>query len=430
MRTRVVLGLIVACLLAPVRPAVAQLTPGSIFTGTVDLYSPAVARVRAEPGDGAPARTGPGFFVGPGRLITLRSLLRGASRAAVTLDAGQELPVDRVIADDEKAGLVVVRVEVPAALRRGLAIARIDPVFGEDALIIGAPSAPGTTPVRHDTADGAVAARVDADGVPLARLRATVPATLAGAPVLNVMGQVIGAATERTDEKTGERLAVLASRLLDLHDAPGLTLAEWSAGGSIESTRVAANAAAAARRTGERPEGVPPPPESLRTLPIIPSSITRDAEGTLVYDGRFPIRGRGTPEDPYLVSWDLLVSANEEYEPRQEKAAIAERLALLDGRQVRIVGNIAFPLMMEQATELLVMMNPWDGCCIGIPPTPYDAVEVRLRDPVEGAIRFTTYAEVTGTIRVEPQLVGKWLVGLYVMDDATLTPKSSGGFAP
>jgi hypothetical protein len=64
-------------------------------------------------------------------------------------------------------------------------------------------------------------------------------------------------------------------------------------------------------------------------------------------------------------------------------------------------------------------MNLWDGCCIGVPPTPYDAVEVRLTRPVKGDDRLLVHGTVTGRLSIDPQLVGNWLVGLYLMEESS-----------
>ena len=47
-------------------------------------------------------------------------------------------------------------------------------------------------------------------------------------------------------------------------------------------------------------------------------------------------------------------------------------LTTLTSEHVEITGYVAFPMLMDEADELLVMLNQWDGCCIGVPPTPYD----------------------------------------------------------
>ena len=43
------------------------------------------------------------------------------------------------------------------------------------------------------------------------------------------------------------------------------------------------------------------------------------------------------------------------------------------------IGTSKVVAIVGEVNEALVMLNQWDGCCIGVPPTPYDAVEVRLR---------------------------------------------------
>ncbi len=160
------------------------------------------------------------------------------------------------------------------------------------------------------------------------------------------------------------------------------------------------------------------------------AAIVQNEDGSITVDGKFRMRGQGTADDPYQVSWDQLVSAQEDYAPKDGRDEIPARVKMLDGKYVHLVGNIAFPMMMDEAEECLVMLNQWDGCCIGIPPTPYDAVEVKLKHVVTGDDRLTTYGSVTGKMRVDPHLVGGWLVGLYVMEHATLKPQAFGGFSP
>jgi hypothetical protein len=160
-----------------------------------------------------------------------------------------------------------------------------------------------------------------------------------------------------------------------------------------------------------------------------PKIVTND-DGSIIVDGKWLIKGKGTVEEPYQVSWDQLVAVQEDYAPKEGRETIPAHIKMLDGKQVQITGNVAFPLMMDDAEECLVMLNQWDGCCIGIPPTPYDAIEVKLKEVVKGDARMTTFGTLKGRLRVEPHLVGGWLVGLYLMDQATLAPQAYGGFAP
>jgi hypothetical protein len=176
-------------------------------------------------------------------------------------------------------------------------------------------------------------------------------------------------------------------------------------------------------------EPSPEAPAAAGTASDDPKLVT-NADGSVTIDGRYTLRGNGTAEEPYQVSWEHLVSIQEDYAPKEGRDVIPPRVKMLDGKHVQIVGNIAFPMMMDEAEECLVMLNQWDGCCIGIPPTPYDAVEVKLKHIVSGNDRLTTYGSVTGKLKVDPHLVGGWLVGLYVMENATLKPQGFGGFAP
>ena len=128
----------------------------------------------------------------------------------------------------------------------------------------------------------------------------------------------------------------------------------------------------------------------------------------------------GTKEEPYEVTWEILMSASDTYIPRLGQKEIPQRIAMLNGAYIRISGFVAFPLVTTETTECLVMLNQWDGCCIGIPPTPYDAVEVKLADSVKGWKRHTiNFGSIEGTFKVEPYLVENWLVGLYMIEDAT-----------
>ncbi len=185
------------------------------------------------------------------------------------------------------------------------------------------------------------------------------------------------------------------------------------------------------------------PPEPLNTAePPAPDAPAPDAgapsvagvrveprpEGGALIDGRFIVKGEGTKEKPYEITWDLLLSAQEVYDPRTGRTTLPGRVMMLDEKYVTLPGHVTYPLGVPSPRELLSMMNQWDGCCIGIPPTPYDAVEVRLRDAATADQRLVTFGVVSGRFLVKPYLVGDWLVGLYMLEEATLEGKQFGGF--
>lgn len=161
-------------------------------------------------------------------------------------------------------------------------------------------------------------------------------------------------------------------------------------------------------------------------VPVNPREAKHSAErredGSLVLDGRYVVRGSGTREDPYVIPWDLLVSAQDTYQPRLGMTDIPERVQMMHDKWVKITGYIAFPLMVSQSDEILLMLNQWDGCCIGVPPTPYDGIEARLARavPASAGINIFHFGAVTGILKVDPYIVNNWLVGLYLMEEASI----------
>ena len=153
---------------------------------------------------------------------------------------------------------------------------------------------------------------------------------------------------------------------------------------------------------------------------VVATFIERTDEGFLRINEQHDLKGEGTEENPYQLTWPLLQTAGATYKPNINERVLPQHIALLDGAYVEIAGYVAFPLPSD-TSEMIVMYNQWDGCCIGVPPTPYDAIEVKLTAPVSPGQRHTIkYGRVYGQLVVEPYLIENWLVGLYLMDDATV----------
>jgi hypothetical protein len=150
----------------------------------------------------------------------------------------------------------------------------------------------------------------------------------------------------------------------------------------------------------------------------------RASDGAYLIDDRFLVTGEGTKDKPYELTWDMLYSVRETYRPRKGKEQIPAWTSWLDGSWVRITGFMATAIFAEDVDELLIMKNEWDGCCIGIPPTPYDAVEVTLNEKIKLTAGMMTFGTITGKLEVEPYLVRNWLVGLYLLENGTV--ESSG----
>lgn len=147
------------------------------------------------------------------------------------------------------------------------------------------------------------------------------------------------------------------------------------------------------------------PPEAPPSIAPLPAETSSDR--------RLEIAGSGSPADPYRVTWALMQSAHDTKAPNGE-VRIPNDLALIDGTVVEISGYLAPPVQQDVTNELLVMQKRWDGCCIGIPPTPFDCIEVRLERPVTMRGRhLIQYGTIRGILRIEPFTAGKFLLGLY-----------------
>jgi hypothetical protein len=224
-------------------------------------------------------------------------------------------------------------------------------------------------------------------------------------------------------------------RLVDEVAAPAKPAAPLPNGGSAAdlvkdlSTPRAEQASKPIASEPTKQRGTPVEGERLqdgldRTIPnatVKPSELVRKPDGTIVADGTWEIRGAGTEANPYVVPWELLTSAMDTYQPRAEMRDIPQRIAFLDGKRVRIEGYIVFPLIVQQVQQLLVTYNQWDGCCIGVPPSAYDAIEVNLSSSIPINRRHgLLFGGVEGILHVAPLLSDGWIYGLYAMDDARL----------
>lgn len=156
-----------------------------------------------------------------------------------------------------------------------------------------------------------------------------------------------------------------------------------------------------------------------------PDEITRRIDArTLELDGRFRITGNGRSDDPYRISWELLTSASAAIDAKRDALRPPPWVRLLDGTTIEISGYYSTPVRVPEARNLLLTLNRWDGCCIGLPPTPFDAIDVAMREPLAfkglHVIRFGTFR---GRLVVEPIAAAGFLLGLYRLEDATFETK-------
>lgn len=143
------------------------------------------------------------------------------------------------------------------------------------------------------------------------------------------------------------------------------------------------------------------------------------ADGSFkVLDANQWVQGSGTEADPFVLGWEVLRSIEKNYDPKNGNDTLPDWLDLLEGKFVTIEGNTLVPVVASTTRELLVMKNPWDGCCIGVPPTPYDAVEVSLNHDVDFGNSAVGYGSVVGVFYADPYVVDGWVLGVYIIEDA------------
>lgn len=166
------------------------------------------------------------------------------------------------------------------------------------------------------------------------------------------------------------------------------------------------------------PASVPPP---LATDTRTPAEVTRRIDArTLELDGRFRIVGNGSADDPYRINWELLTSAGPFVDPARNALTPPPWVRALDGVWVEISAYYSTAVRVSSTQSVLLTLNRWDGCCLGLPPTPFDAIDTSLAEPLElRGLHLFRFGTFRGRLEVEPFTAGPYLLGLYRLEDAT-----------
>ena len=155
------------------------------------------------------------------------------------------------------------------------------------------------------------------------------------------------------------------------------------------------------------------------------ATIERIDHQTVRIDGKYLVRGSGSESDPYQITWELLTSAARTVDASKSIYEVPGRLADLRGAWVQISGYWAPPLQVFQTKEAMFMLNKWDGCCIGLQPTPFDSIEATFAKPfaVRGQHLYR-YGTIKGRLEIEPFAAGMFLLGFYRLHDAVMESTS------
>lgn len=207
-----------------------------------------IATVVTRDASGNRLAKGIGVFIDIGRLVLPRALLLDRAHSAGVIVGGQEQRVTAIVADDVRAGLTVVAVNLPDG-----APPPIKALWSRTALAAGtyhAVDADGrgrATPIaaeREVVGFGPVCAVAPAPSLPAS-----------GTPLVDDDGEMVGVLVQRT--AGDQRLAVVvpASRVLELPAVGAVTLGEWA--GRADSTRPVETESAFLRGVGASLEGRP-----------------------------------------------------------------------------------------------------------------------------------------------------------------------------
>ena len=388
-------------------PPAEKLPIGEPLMAFVDALRPSVVTVIVTDANGMEITDATGFVIDDSLILTSHSAIAKGAAARVQFRSGEMLPLKSVVAKHIDADLVMVAIERPEHLEstpaETLPLAETVAQPGTEVIMI-------TSPIGRDqiVRQGRVGSAIEIENVDAAIGFNIIGADDAnGSPVIDATGQAVGVMTSRGSGDEQELFILPSTEILTMRKgaagASPMAIADYHQeyGESVGADLAAEEAAAEVN---------------------LEAKIEKQEDGSLLIDDQYVVKGSGTREDPYRITWSLLLSASKVYQPRKGKTNLPERITFLHDKWIQMDGFIAVPLMSEETDELLFMLNQWDGCCIGVPPSPYDAVEVTLVAPMkmQSGVNIFNYGKMTGLLKVDPYVVNNWLVGLYLMEDAQL----------
>ncbi len=172
------------------------------------------------------ADLGTGFFVdNHGHLITNYHVLKGAYAADVKTYDGEQYPVEGVVAENEAADLIKVRISVPEVPIGWVAVTATEPVIGERVLVVGSPLG-----LEQTVSEGIVSAIRELPVVgKVFQLSAPISPGSSGSPVVNMKGKVVGVVSFQSMVGQNLNFAVSIKQVLALKKNQTVkALSEWT----------------------------------------------------------------------------------------------------------------------------------------------------------------------------------------------------------
>ena len=161
---------------------------------------------------GRPLSSGSGFFINAmGDIVTNHHVLAGSQKVIIETSEGERGDIIEIIKDDPMVDLTIARTSIRDTIPLPLGDSdRIE--VGEDIIVLGDQPGAGKT-----ISLGIVKGVVEANGVTLIEITASIRPGRSGAPVLSSAGKVIGIATAFLDYGRKNSFAMPVNYLKSLH---------------------------------------------------------------------------------------------------------------------------------------------------------------------------------------------------------------------
>lgn len=139
------------------------------------------------------------------------------------------------------------------------------------------------------------------------------------------------------------------------------------------------------------------------------------------------------PAKEGTLSFALLESAQDASAGGEIK--IPDAVKAHHGKWVTITGHVLLSWATEEITQFQLAKNPWDGCCMGVPPSYFNAVRVQMAPGGKFSNRFDRVATISGRFRADIQKTENGYVdAIYWLDEAVEgsvpSPDPPAGDAP
>ncbi len=198
----------------------------------------AVVKVTTYDVEKKPVGIGSGFFVDKsGHLVTNYHVLKGAYAAEVTTYDGHKYPVQGILAQNEAADLIKVKVKIPEKGVYRVTVTPDIPAIAERIIVVGSPLG-----LDQTVSEGIVSAVREFPGIGrIFQMSAPVSKGSSGSPVINMHGKVIGVVSFISVSGQNLNFAVAGQSVLNLKaEKTTKTMSEWTYSVSRQKPRLAA----------------------------------------------------------------------------------------------------------------------------------------------------------------------------------------------